>query len=194
MPARWVAERVLPPGPRSVALQEIDGTIWRGSARAAIGGHAGTFTVDRVEWRFLPSRLLQGRAAYDLVIRGAGFEAAGELGRSPGGWALRSLAARADAALATALLPWIGPWRPEGTVSASASAVQLARDDLRGELRIDWTGAATALSQVRPLGSYRADVVGEGPAARIAVSTLAGPLRISGQGRLTLPAQLAFTG
>ena len=74
MPARWVAERVLPPGPRSIAMQEIEGTVWKGSARAAFGSHAGTFVLDRIEWSFLPSRLLQGRAAYAMAVRGAGLD------------------------------------------------------------------------------------------------------------------------
>jgi len=194
MPARWLAERVLPPGPRSVALQEIDGTIWHGSARAAIGSYAGTFTIDRIEWRFLPARVLQGRLAYALSVRGACFEARGELGRSPGGWGVRDLAARADAAVATTLLPWMRPWRPEGTLSAASTALDLAKLDMRGALRIEWTGAATALSEVRPLGTYRADVVSEGAAARITVSTLAGPLRVAGQGRLAFPSQITFSG
>jgi general secretion pathway protein N len=193
MPARWVAERALP-GPGRIALHEVQGTIWHGSARASLGGYAGTFAVDRIDWRFLPSRLVRGRAAYDVGMRGAGFEARGEVGRSFGGWTLRDLAARADAALATVLAPWTGAWRPEGTVTVASPALDFAEPELRGEARIEWTGAATALSAVKPLGSYRADLAAEGRTARIAVTTQSGPLRVAGQGRLAFPSQLAFTG
>ena len=65
---------------------------------------------------------------------------------------------------------------------------------MRGEARIEWSGAATALSDVKPLGSYRADVAAEGSAARIDVSTLSGPLRVAGKGNLVFPAQLTFNG
>src|SRR5688572_9050325 len=151
MPARWAAERGLAkPGP--VALHDIEGTIWHGNARAAIGT-AGTIAIDRIEWRFLPSRLLQGRVAYDASMKGAGFEARGELGRTFAGWSLRDLSGRSQAAIATAILPWLGPWRPEGAVAVAAPALDIAGREVRGELRIDWTDAATALSEVRPLGA-----------------------------------------
>src|SRR5688572_10291550 len=158
MPARWVAERVLPTGPRSYALQEMDGSIWHGSTRAALGSHTGTLVLDRVEWRFLPSRLLQGRAAYALTVRGAGFEGQGELALSFGGWSLREIIARGDAALMTAFAPVIGTWRPEGRVNVTSPALAFENPQVRGELRIEWSEAATALSEVRPLGSYRADL------------------------------------
>jgi general secretion pathway protein N len=194
MPARWVAERLLPPGPRSVAIQDIEGTVWTGSARALFGSHAGTFQLDRVEWRFLPSRLLQGRAAYDVTLRGAGFEGRAELGRTFGGWSLRGLEARADAAVAAAFAPLARAWRPEGSVRIAAPSLDFANPELRGELRVEWSGAATALSDVKPLGSYRAEVAAEGTTARLAVTTLSGPLRVQGQGRMALPSQLTFSG
>jgi general secretion pathway protein N len=194
MPARWVAERVLPSGPRSYALQEMEGTIWSGSTRAAFGSHAGTFALDRVEWRFLPTRLLQGRAAYALTVRGAGFDGRGELARTLGGWSVHELTARGDAALATAIAPFIGAWRPEGSVSVTAPSLAIADRQVRGDLRVEWSGAATALSEVKPLGTYRAEVAAEGAAARIDVSTLSGPLRVTGKGNLAFPAQLTFNG
>ena len=193
MPARWVAERSLPAEGR-FALREVEGTIWRGSAKAAIGSMTGTLGVDRIEWRFLPSRLLQGRAAYDVATRGAGFEARGELGRKLAGWSLHGLSARADAAIATAILPWVSPWRPEGTLTAAAESLDLADQRLHGALRIDWTNAAVALSEVRPLGSYRAEVIADGAAARISVTSQGGALRVAGQGQLQLPSRLTFSG
>ena len=193
LPARWAAEKAIPQ-PGRIALQEVQGTIWSGSARAAVGVYPGTFAVDRIEWSFMPSRLLRGRAAYDVAIAGAGFEARGELGRSFSGWTVRDLTARADAAVATLLAPWMGAWRPEGTVTAASASLDLAKLDLRGDVRVEWTGAATALSEVKPLGSYRADLAAEGPAARVAVTTQSGPLRVAGQGRIAFPSQLAFSG
>ena len=193
MPARWAAERLLPkPGP--VSLHEIEGTVWHGNARAAIGSAASLLTVDRVEWRFLPTRLLQGRAAYDASLAGAGFEARAEAGRGFAAWTLRDLNGRADASLATAILPWLGAWRPEGSLHVSAPSLDIAGREARGELRIDWTEAATSLSEVRPLGSYRADVKAEGPVARIALTTLSGPLRVTAQGQLEWPSRLALAG
>ncbi|HSJ99490.1 MAG TPA: type II secretion system protein N, partial [Myxococcota bacterium] len=117
-----------------------------------------------------------------------------EAARSFTRWELNRLEARAGAAAVVAALPWIGAWRPEGTLAASSP--QLASDgrDLHGEARVEWRQAAVALSQVRPLGSYRADIRAHGPGAKIDVATLDGPLRLSGEGTLTLPARLEFAG
>ena len=175
MPARWAAERGLAK-PALLALHDIEGTIWHGNAQAAIGGTAGSFAIDRVEWRFLPSRLLQGRAAYDASMKGAGFEARGEIGRTFAGWSVRDLNGRSQAAMAT------------------APSLDITGREVRGELRIDWTDAATSLSEVRPLGAYRAEVKADGPAARIVLTTLSGPLRVTGQGQLDFPSRLALTG
>jgi general secretion pathway protein N len=47
---------------------------------------------------------------------------------------------------------------------------------------------------VRPLGSWRAEAAGEGPAIRFSLATLKGPLRLSGKGTLPVPGRLSFTG
>lgn len=193
MPARWVAERVLPPGPRSYALQEIEGTIWQGSARAAFGSHAGTLAIDQVQWRFLPARLLQGRAAYEVQVTDPGMKASGELGRTFGGWDIRGTAG-IDAALVTRILPWTAPWRPEGRIRLDLPGMQVAGQDARGKAQLEWRDASTALSEVRPLGSYRAELDASGPAADVRVSTVQGPLRVAGQGRLELPSRFTFSG
>jgi general secretion pathway protein N len=194
MPARWLAARIEGAAPGRYQVHEADGTLWKGSAKALLTAPGGTLVIDRAEWDFLPSRLLQGRLAFAVSLRGAGFEAKYEAGRSFGGWGLRDLALRADAALAAAALPLIARWRPEGSVAATAPAIDVAGNDIRGNLRIEWKSAATTLSAVKPLGSYRAEVVGEGPSGRIALTTLEGPLRLSGQGRVEWPARFTFTG
>jgi general secretion pathway protein N len=107
---------------------------------------------------------------------------------------VRDLEARADAAVATAIAPWTAAWRPEGNLAAASASLDYAQPELRGDLRIEWNGAATALSEVRPLGSYRAEIAAEGVAARVVVGTLSGPLRVTGQGRIAFPSQLAFSG
>jgi general secretion pathway protein N len=192
LPARWAVERAGTSG--DLALHSVEGTIWNGEAQAVVGLGGGTFTVDRLAWRFLPSRLLQARLGYAISAQGAGFEAQGEAARSFSGWSVRDLKARADAALATAALPWTGPWRPEGSVSATVPSLELAGREARGNLQLEWRNAASALSEVKPLGSYRAEVAAEGAGANLRVSTLEGALRVTGQGRLEFPSRLAFTG
>jgi general secretion pathway protein N len=194
VPARWLQARLLPAAPGRYEVSAVDGSLWNGNAQAVVNAPGGTLVVDRIQWTFLPARLLQGRLAFATELKGAGFEAKYEAGRSLAGWALRDLTVRADAALATAALPWIDRWRPEGSVTASSPGIDVAGEDVHGDLRIEWKGAATALSEVRPLGSYRADVLAEGKAARVSLSTLEGALRLTGHGRLEFPTRFTLTG
>lgn len=194
MPARWLAARMEAAAPGRYPVHEVDGTLWKGSAKALINAPGGSLVIDRVEWDFLPSRLAQGRAAFAIKLRGAGFDAAYEAGRSLGGWGVRELVVRADAALAAAALPLIARWRPEGRLTAQAPSIDVSGSEIRGTLRIELEGAATSLSAVRPLGSYRAEITGEGPAGKVALTTLAGPLRLAGQGRIEWPSRFTFAG
>ena len=79
-------------------------------------------------------------------------------------------------------------------MSATVASLELAGREARGNLQLEWRNAASALSEVKPLGSYRAEVAAEGAAASLRVSTIEGALRVTGQGRLEFPSRLAFTG
>lgn len=194
VPARWLAARMGIDAPGRYTVHEVEGTLWKGSAKALVSAPGGSLVVDRAQWNFLPSRLLHGRVAFAIKLRGAGFDAAYEAGRSIRGWGVRDLAVRADAALAAAALPLIARWRPEGSLTAHAPSIDVSGPEVRGNLRVELKGAATSLSAVRPLGSYRAEITGEGASGGIALTTLEGPLRLAGQGRVEWPARFTFTG
>lgn len=194
VPAPWIESRIDAAAPPGFEMNDMTGTLWHGEGQAVLQAPGGTLVVDRVRWRFVPARLLQGRLAFGLDVKGAGFEARAEAARSFGGWALREVDAQADAALAAAAMPFLGRWRPEGRLTLAAPSIDAAGNDVRGEATIEWRSAATTLSEVRPLGSYRASLAADGPGANLTVTTLDGPLRVAGNGRLDWPARLNFMG
>jgi general secretion pathway protein N len=194
VPARWLEARLAAAAPGRYQVHSIGGTLWKGEAQAIVNAPGGTLVVDRVAWRFLPSRLLQGRLAFAVDAKGAGFDAAYEASRSFAGWGLRDLTAQADAALAAAVVPLIGRWRPEGRVSLAAPAIDFSGEEVRGDARIEWKSAGVGLSEVRPLGSYRMELNADGPGAKLNLTTLDGSLRVSGQGRIDWPSRLSFAG
>ena len=49
------------------------------------------------------------------------------------------------------------------------------------------------MSPVRPLGSYRIDATSAGPKTDLSLSTLAGPLRLTGSGQWSAGAGMRFT-
>ena len=189
-PASVIASRM----GRGVELTQARGTLWHGSARARVNVPAGPIVLDTLEWRLMPLRLAAGRLAFDVKAAARGLDARLQVGRGFTGWELRDVAARVEPAFLAALAPWLPNWRPEGTVSLAAPALTWNGGEARGEASAEWRNAALSLSEVRPLGSYRLEARGDGGPAQLKVTTLEGPLKITGQGTLTSPARLAFSG
>ena len=194
LPARFAARHLEAAARGGLAIDGAQGTIWRGSARATVATPGGRVAFERVAWNWRPSRLAAGKLSFDIAAAAPGLEARFQGARTLSRWEATALEATASAAAVVAAVPWIGAWRPEGQVVATSPALSTDGRELRGQARIEWRGAAVALSEVRPLGSYRADIDANGPAAKISVATVEGALRLSGQGTLTLPARLEFDG
>jgi general secretion pathway protein N len=192
-PASFVAARVSAAAPQ-VQFLETTGTAWHGAAQARIATPGGPFVLQSVQWRFAPARLIAGRLAFDVKVAATGLDATLQVARGLADWEIASLAAHANAGLAATLFPLAATWRPEGSVEVASERLAWNEREMRGVLNVDWKDAAVALSEVRPLGSYRIEVRGEGENAPLKVTTTRGALRISGQGKLTSPARLSFSG
>ena len=61
-----------------------------------------------------------------------------------------------------------------------------------GLVTIELRSVASALSAVRPLGSYRIEIRGEGARAQLSMSTIEGALTIQGSGQVS-PVGMGFT-
>lgn len=194
MPASYVASRLEAATRGGVQVHEARGSFWTGSGRATVATPAGPLALEDLEWRFLPARLVSGRLAFAVTGRSAGFESRAEVARSISLWEARDVSIEGQAAGAASFLPLIAHWRPEGKLAARAALLSWNDREMHGEARLEWRAAAVALSEVRPLGSYRVELRGDGAQARVALTTIEGPLEISGQGTITPPSRLAFSG
>ena len=184
-PATFIAARVEAASRGTLRVTEAAGRWWRGEAR--VNGHL-------VTWSFVPARLFAGRIAFDVRAAAPGLVAELEAARTFGGFQARDLRASGDASALAALLPMLSTLRPSGALTLSAPRLDWDGQQLRGAAQAEWRGAALALSEVRPLGSFKASLESiEGP-SRITVATIEGPLRINGQGTLAPTGALAFTG
>ena len=87
--------------------------------------------------------------------------------------------------------------RPAGEVSLRWDALALnlrdGRLNVNGRMQLLLQGMSSALSPLRPLGSYQMEFNWQGQQAQIALSSLQGPLLLSGQGVL-LAGHLQFSG
>lgn len=85
------------------------------------------------------------------------------------------------------------PWntiQPAGLVRVSSPGLRIGlaqgRVQMEGSLRADFVGMSSRLSTLAVLGSYRADLAGtsaQGGVPTLSVTTLDGPLLLSGQGQ-----------
>lgn len=194
VPASVVAARVRNETQGRVQLAATTGTLWRGTANALIAAPGGPLALERIEWRFRPLRLAMGRVAFDVSAASPGLEARSEIARSLSAWEARNLEARGNAATLATAFPWIAGWRPEGTMLVSSPSFSWDDRSARGEVRAEWRGVALALSDVRPLGDYRAELRADGGPAKVTLSTLDGPLRLSGIGSVSPRGRFEFSG
>jgi Bacterial type II secretion system protein N. len=193
MPARFVAAQVEKGTGGALRIRDAQGTAWHGTARGEVAIPGSVLPLESVAWRLEPARLLQGRIEFAVDAKAAGLTAQGTIARAPSSWhAAGQLAG--NAAAASTLVPLLSAWRPEGRVAIRTDGFEWTDREARGEVQAEWSDAALALAQVRPLGAYRATLHAEGPSGKLSVATLDGPLRITGLGDIVFPSAITFNG
>lgn len=202
-PARWLGDVVAWGSGARIQLAQAHGTVWNGAAQLVLGsGEAGG-----------TRSALPGTLQWTLRPRWDGLQFT--LGASccldaAWPWRLRfgrdGLTLQADNLPAPAshwpadVLHGLGtPWNTlqlRGSLSLSTQdfALTVRRNgwSLSGQATVDAWGVGTALSTLQPIGSYRLVLQG-GAQPHTVLSTLAGPLQLSGQGLLE-QGRWRFTG
>ena len=194
MPASFVASQLNTLVPSHVAIDQATGNIWNGEARMRVAPGRSEIVLERVRWRLKPQRLANGQIAFDTTVSTGGVEAQMEIARDGSRWHVRGLEAHGDAGAFASVFPILGTYRFTGPVTASSAALDGDGRDVYGDLRIDWRDAATGLSDVRPLGTYRADWHSDGGTGQLTVTTVSGALRVDGAGTTIAPARVVFSG
>jgi general secretion pathway protein N len=193
-PASVIASHVQSRSAGAIEFIDTTGTLWHGTARARVGTPGGPLVIERLEWRYRPAALASGRIAFDLDVQANAGNAQLALARGFTDWEVRDLQAQVSAQILATFLPLAATWRPEGSIRAAAPALTWNEREMHGTLTLDWKDAAVALSEVRPLGSYRVEAVGDGGVAQLNATTASGPLRISGKGQFSPPSRIVFSG
>jgi general secretion pathway protein N len=215
-PAVWLDWGVAQATQGRVRLAQAQGTVWNGSARIVLadlrdarqtqsdlggrsdraersgGALAGLSIPGAFSWALQPGALLSGRIELDL--RHSSQTLPSRISAGLSGVAIT----RGAMSLPSLALERLGsPWnslRP-------AASVQLAWDDwqfdpqgrARGRVVVELSGVSAAVSSVRPLGTYRGELVSSGEQARVILSTLTGPLHLEGNGQWTRRSGLSMT-
>lgn len=200
-PAAWAAERIAAATGHRVVLADSQGSLWHGSATLALtagnGGADATVLPGRLSWSIDMLPLLTGTLRAH-VTHDRALEQPVTLTVSPGNWQAEAGAMTLPASLLEGIGAPFNTLKLDGRLRAQWTPLsgQFGRasrqnsdkpDTAQGTLTVTLEQVSSSLSRVRPLGSYQAVMslggVGGGP-IQLALSTLAGPLSLKGQGTL----------
>lgn len=198
-PARWLALACESATRGQVHLLNPAGSIWNGSAQLVLGdasgGPAGQLPKDaaalpgQVRWRLRPVWLgLELGIATDCCNPADSPQALGlrtDWTSAGMRWTLTSAGSRWPAAMLSGLgAPW-NTIEPAGelVLNAHFSGTRVeGRPATDGRAQVSWLHAQSALSTIRPLGSYQLDIDG-GASTQVRLSTQQGPLQLEGSGQ-----------
>jgi general secretion pathway protein N len=192
-PASWVLAPVGAATRGAVSLQEVRGTLWRGSAALRVA-RSPTELIElpeRLSWRLEPAAFLLGRI--DARLR-FGQRPESQLTGSLKNWRLTDgmtempahLLANLGAPFNT-LAP--GGWvelRWQGISGNSDSLFATSAMQLQGTIETVWLDATTRLSGNPVLGDYAGIAQIENGQVRLSLLTRSGVLRVKGDGKIAL--------
>ena len=198
-PAAWMAPIVERQSGGRFTLGDAQGSIWRGSAflGAAPSGidPVTPLLPGRFSWRLSPTVLV---GVVDATLENA--QALSPLVRVTGSWSRWQISPSAILLPAERLVALGAPLNtiaPSGAMRLSWSVLQLARQgnvvDLTGSMQLDLEDIGSRLSPIRPLGAYRLQLDWQGQKAQLRLTTLHGPMVLTGTGALD-SGRLRFSG
>ncbi|MEN7531258.1 type II secretion system protein N [Cupriavidus sp. 2SB] len=197
LPATWMADRIATDTQRRVLLADAAGTLWHGSATLALTAGAGSQTATvlpgRLNWDVAFWPLLTGTLRV-VVFQDAAMAAPVKLAVTPAGWTVESGSIRLPASMLEGIGAPFNTLRPDGAMRVDWSALQgrFTGNQKSGHLSVQLDQMSAAVSRLRPLGSYRADIDLAGADGKLQLKTLSGPLYLEGSG--TLGRQARFEG
>ena len=195
-PASWLAGAVAAVTQQRVLLADAQGTWRDGSAQFVLSGgsqsRGATLAPGRLYWHIALSGIWHGALGVtldwpDLAAKPLALSAQANIA----GWTVRQRdPANWQTQFPAAVLQGLGtPWNTlalQGRVGLALQQTRLessaGRLRLDGRVQVDAADMTSRLSTVSPLGTYRLQVDGDGASAKIALSTLAGPLLLMGTG------------
>ncbi|HVL76417.1 MAG TPA: type II secretion system protein N [Noviherbaspirillum sp.] len=198
-PAAWLAPAVEAQTGGRLTLGDAQGSIWRGSAFIG-GAPSGNDPVTpllpgRFEWRLSPLVLL---GQVDAELRNPdSLSQPVSISGSWWDWQVSPAHVMLPAERLAGLGAPLNTIQPSGTMQLSWTPLQMTRRtntvDLHGTMTLQLENVSSRLSPVRPLGAYRMKMDWRGQQAQLALTTIKGPMLLSGNGTL-INGRLQFSG
>ncbi len=196
VPASWFAWGLNRYTSGTVRLDPITGSLWHGNGKLVIYYPQTTpHDFGQTEWSINPFWLLTGRVQLALQTNMPDRQIKTTLGIAKGSLSIKDTDATFPATFVSQLYPPASLIGPQGRVRLRTSDLVFGQQNLEGSATLEWQGAGSSLSNVRPLGDYRLDITGAGKTSNLKLTTLRGDLELTGQGQWQLTSsQLQLTG
>lgn len=198
-PATWMAGLVEKQTGGRLTLGDAQGTLWRGSAfiggAASSSGAVTPLLPGRFAWKLSPLVVF---GMVDLELSNA--EALAQPVNFRGSWKQWQLSPSALLLPADGLAGLGAPLNtlaPSGVMRLSWTALELEAQGnmvaVNGRTTLEMTDMSSRLSPIKPLGSYQLALDWRGQQAQLELSSVKGPLLLSGKGSLQ-NGRLQFSG
>ena len=198
-PAQWVASAMARATGGRVILAEASGSVWRGRAGVVLspgpdGGIGRVSLPEPLSWQLSPWRLLAGTIDLTLTHPSALLQPLQLRADATGRVQLLATTLRLPATVLAGLGAPFNTIKPGGVISFSWQRLEVQRGRMQGDLVGEWQFASSALTTVVPFGHYRMLAEGGYPGTRLKLSTLSGPLELTGDGTIDDRGNVRFAG
>lgn len=180
LPSAWL-QLALPP---FVQLNTPTGTIWQGSAQLLLQAEQAQALPHRIHWQW---RL---KPWPEVELRSQHFTQPIYLRWHGNGWRLSQGSVQLPASTLHRLHPLLSTLKPEGQLSLDWPTLHLG--EVGASVTLHWRQASTAISPIKPLGNYQAEVQWQPLQWRLSTET--GPLFLEGHGQAQAGQGFVFSG
>lgn len=182
LPATWIDSLLQGASQGALAMTGTTGTFWRGEGNLqAFLPDGEVVTLVPVKWAIAPAELF---ALKLHIIAQSTRDSQPVLNATLGFGETYIQQARLElpAALLGVLSPTLRAAALSGQLALQAKELRFDDSHAAGKARAYWKAAGSRLSRVRPLGNYMLDLTGQGSGMDFHLTTLRGPLTLTGTG------------
>ena len=182
LPATWMDAVLQRASQGTLAMTGTKGTLWRGEGNLqALLPSGEAVTLVPVSWTIAAGELLALKLHITAQSTRDNTPVLNATLRS-GETYIQKARLELPAALLGVLSPTLQAAALSGQLALQANELRFDRDHAAGKARAYWKAAGSSLSRVRPLGNYLLDLSGKGDGLDFHLTTMRGPLTLTGTG------------
>lgn len=183
LPADWAAWAANRYSHGQILITQPTGTLWSGKGQLVISRNNNPTLLGPLHWSLPAWKLLTGAVRLRLQLPGNQLAGKATLDAGfSGALAARDVQLLVPADVIATFYSPASLFSPVGVFNITSESLSISPDSIEGETRIQWTNAGSALSPVRPLGTYEMLVSGKQSRAELRLTTIQGVLQLAGQG------------